>query len=230
MNKEDCFVQTCPICESEYDGRLCGCCGFDPCQDYESFLTLMPLPADLRSVAGLRADYLASLRREDCPCCGRHVERDYCGFCGFHVAGLKGIRSQERVDALAAAHREAFLKDLTDIAIVNYHYRWNGETSRLELSRADERRIADGTQCHPGIFWTEPLFGQLDTNDYPTLELMLSYRWLGKRRTCKVTVPTLRTDTFWRVGLLIDDSLSLRVFLGGPTEFTVSEPEILMLD
>lgn len=216
-------MQTCPICGSEYEGLLCSC-GYDLSCDYALYPTFLRLPDGMQSNSARQADYLASLRREDCPCCGRRVEGDYCGFCGFHVAGILGIRSQDRVDAIATAHREAFLRDLTDIAIVNYHYRWNPDSSRLEMYHADERRLANGTDCHPGIFWSDPLFGQLDTDDYPTLELMLSYRWDGQRKTLRVPVPTVRTDNFWRVGLLIDDQLRLRVFLGDPTEFTTSEP------
>lgn len=222
-------MNSCPICGSEYEGLLCSC-GYDLSCDYERYPTFIQLPEGLESNSARRAGYLASLRRDDCPCCGRYADGDYCGFCGFHVAGILGIRSADRVETIAAAHRERFLSALTDIAVVNYHYRWNAETSRLEMHHADERILADGKACHPGIFWSDPLFGQLDTDDFPTLDLMLSYRWNGARKTLRVTVPTVRTHNFWQVGLLIDDQLRLRVFLGDPTEFTTSEPVALDLD
>ncbi len=223
-------MKICPICGTEYDELLCPECGYDLSRDYEQFPTFLPLPRGIGSIATRRADYEASQRRDECPCCGRHVTSGYCGFCGFHVAGLAGIRSKAQVEARAAAHRELYLSDLRDISIVNYHYEWNPETSRLEFRNADERRLADGRDCHPGIFWSEPIFGQLSTEDYPSLELMLSYRWRGNRKTCRVTVPTVRTDSFWQVGLLMDAQLRLQAFLGDPTKFSVSEPVALDLN
>ncbi len=222
-------MKICPICGIEYEQLQCPECGFDPSRDYEQYPTLAPLPGDLPSLAVQRAEYEASLRRDECPCCGRHVESTYCGFCGFHMGSIAGIRSAEQVDALAAAHREIYLSDLQEISIVNYHYQWNPETSRLEFYNADEQFLANGCDCHPGICWSEPLFAQLSPNDYPTLELLLSYRWRGSRKTCKVTVPTVKTDSFWRIGLLMDSQLRLQVFLGDATKFSVSEPVALDL-
>ncbi len=223
-------MKTCPICAMEYDVAVCPVCGYDQSRDYERYPTLGSVPQGSPSRAGLQADYEASLHRDECPCCGRHVEGKYCGFCGFHMSEILGIRSAAQVEALGAAHRENFLGDLKDISLVNYHYQWDPETSRLEFHHADERRLADGRDCHPGIFWSGPLFGQLDTNDYPDLELTLSYRWRGRLGSCKVTVPTVRTDDFWRVGLLLDAQLRLQVFLGSPTKFSVSQPVMLDLN
>lgn len=214
---------SCPVCQQENSAATCPVCGYDPSRDYGAHPTLARIPEGSVSVSGRRAAYLARQYRF-CPCCGRPAEDAYCGFCGLHMDRLRRTPDPDQAARMAADHREAFLAGLKDISVILYRYRWNPAASRLELRNAEGLRLADGQDCHPGVFWSEPLFGQLDPDDYPQLELKLSYFWRGRKKTAALTVPTLRTGSFWQLGLLVDDRLRLRVFLGDPTAFTVSEP------
>lgn len=214
----------CPVCATKSDGPFCSSCGFDRSCDYEKYPTFAKVSG--QAVSARKAAYEDSLRPKTCPICGRELSGDTCDYCGFRVAGVQSAL----VNALAQAHRQKLLETVTDISVVNYEYTWNQELSRLMVSDVSERKLADGKQCSPGVFWTEPLFAQLDPDDYPAVEMLLHYCVNGQKKSLKLNIPTIQCDDFWRMGLLIDGSLRLCVFLGSPAKFTVSEPIELELN
>lgn len=215
----------CPVCGKESNQPFCSCCGFDRSCHYEQYPTLSK-QVSAQAVSARKAAYEASLLPKTCPSCGKDLNGDSCGYCGFRVAGAQSAL----INVLAQAHRQKILEAITDIGVVNYQYEWSEEFSRLTVRNVSERKLADGKQCSPGVFWSEPLFAQLDPNDYPALELQMYYSVKGKKKQIKLDMQTIRCDDFWRIGLLIDASLNLRVFLGSPAKFTVAEPIALELN
>lgn len=147
-----------------------------------------------------------------CQCCGTQMKGSKCGYCGFvEIIDMDGSGT-ELVQNMAAAHKKRLIAALTDLAVVSYRYTWNEAKSCLEMDRKEELKIADGADCCPNVKWSSQDFGQLPAGKDITLDI--SYRFKGVKKQCTCVVPTVQCDDFWKVGMVIDRNLKLRILLG----------------
>lgn len=162
-----------------------------------------------------------------CQCCGAELTGSRCAYCGFvEIIDMDGT-GNEVVQNMAAVHKKNLVAAITDISIVSYSYKWNEAKSRLELDKKETLKLADGNDCYPGMLWTAQSFGQLAAGKDLTLDI--SYRFRGVQKQVSCTVPTVQSDDFWQVGLLIDQNLKLKVFLGTKKKNAEAEPVALEL-
>lgn len=105
---------------------------------------------------------------------------------------------------------------------MTYAYKWNEMKSRLELDKKSEQRLANGIECYPVIKWTNNIFGQLPVGK--DIALKLSYKFKGVKRQISCAVPTVQCEDFWKLGIIIDQSLKLKVFLGTERNYAESAP------
>lgn len=161
-----------------------------------------------------------------CQCCGAQMNGSKCGYCGFvEIIDMDGSGT-ELVRSLAAAHRKKLAAALTDLSVVSYRYAWNEAKSCLEMDRKEELKIADGADCCPNVKWSSRDFGQLPAGEEITLDISYRFKGVKKQRSC--TIPTVRCSDFWKIGMVIDRNLKLKIFLG--TEKKYSESAALELE
>lgn len=155
-----------------------------------------------------------------CQCCGTKMNTSKCNYCGFvEIIDMDGSGT-ELVQSMAANHKKNIVGAITDLCVVSYSYKWNEAKSRLEMDKKEELKLADGVDCYPGMKWTSQAFGQLPAGKDITLEI--SYKFRGAKKKLSCTIPTVQCDDFWKVGMVIDQSLKLKIFLGTEKNHTES--------
>lgn len=155
-----------------------------------------------------------------CQCCGTKMNASKCDYCGFvEIIDMDGSGT-ELVQSMAANHKKNIASVITDISVVSYSYKWNEANSRLEMDKKEELKIADGTDCYSKIKWGNQVFGQLPVGKNITLNI--SYKFKGNKKPLSCSIPTVQCDDFWRVGVVIDKTLRLKVFLGTERNHTES--------
>lgn len=159
--------------------------------------------------------------QKKCQCCGADMSGSRCGYCGFREIIDMDESGTELLRSLVSAHKKRLLKGITDISVVSYQYAWNAGKSALEQKAREQIKLADGEDCYGKVYWAKQEFGQLPSAK--EVRFALSYRINGAERTMEVALPSVICDDFWKLGLIIDESLKLQVFLGTGKHHTVSE-------
>ena len=161
-----------------------------------------------------------------CQCCGAQMNTTRCDYCGFvEIIDMDGSGT-ELVNSMAASHKQNIVAAITELSVVSYSYRWNEAKSRLEMDKKEEIKLADGVECYPGLKWTSQNFGQMSAGQEITLEL--TYKFKGRKKKLSCTIPTVQCEDFWKLGMVIDQNLKLKLFLG--TEKTQTQSAALELE
>ena len=223
------MVKVCPVCGRKEEAAFCMECGFGFSTNYEQYPTLMPIPPAVKSVQKLRAEYKAKKSGGKCKCCGQVYAGENCPRCGFAAIFDEDPANQAHIEALASKHRTEVLEEITDISIMCYQYKWDPDTGRFDNIAAKEERLCTGLECYDQIYWSALRFAQLPADTNEVLNLRLSYRYQGVKRSYYCNVPVGRSDGFWRLGVRIDAAMSLQLFLGSPEQYTQSNPFSMQL-
>lgn len=158
--------------------------------------------------------------RNVCQCCGGELQSNRCSYCGFVEIIDLDSSGTEFVKNMAASHKKKLVAAITDLSVISYRYKWNPAKSRLEMSKKEQLKLVDGVECYPGMRWTTQDFGQMPAGKDITLDI--SYKFNGKIKQLSCTLSTVQCDDFWKIGMVIDQSLKLRVFLGTEKKHTQS--------
>lgn len=157
-----------------------------------------------------------------CQCCGMERTGSRCGYCGFReVIDIDGS-STELINSLAEVHRAKLAESITDISVMVYEYSWNQTSLGLEQQRIISRRLTDGKNCYPQMVWGKVKLGQQEPGQQ--FPLQLSYRINGTTKELQIPMTPVRCKDFWKLGIQIDRTLHLRIFLGTEDRYAISEP------
>ena len=100
-------------------------------------------------------------------------------------------------------------------------YKEGAEEARVELG--------DARDFFQRIVWADKSFGQLRSGSGTDLGLDITYFYRGMQRKVSCRIPTVRGDDFWRLGISLDASLHLKVYLGSGKNYIESAPIPLAL-
>lgn len=220
---------TCPVCDHKCHGSFCSKCGFDHSSDFEHFPTLQIVPPPAAAISRLRVSYAARNTSSTCVCCGSTVTGNNCGYCNFISVKDPAQRSSAVVLQLAAKHADAIVASLTGFSIVAYRYAWVPEHSRLEWQGEEIVPLGNARDFFPNIVWANKEFGQLRNGTGTELIFDISYQYKDKKKVLHCTIPTVKCDNFWRLGISLDKSLRLKLYLGSGKKFVESAPIALDL-
>ncbi|MDR1537127.1 MAG: hypothetical protein LBU32_03870 [Clostridiales bacterium] len=151
-----------------------------------------------------------------CLCCGQDINNESrCHYCGLAV--VINLDEFGIAQSLADAHKKRLLSFISEISVLVLDYvNLEGEIQALPERWA---KIADASDCLNRIVWCDERFAQFEGQH---LKLSVYYRGpLRKESTLFIKRPN--TGDFWKVGIMITDSLKLRVFLGEESSFTFSD-------
>lgn len=213
---------TCPVCEQKNSVGICANCGFDHSADRERFPTLekiSPSPA----ASSLRNAYGDRIKVSCCPCCGGLVSGTNCSYCGFAAVKAPAWQYQE------ATHRHNIVAALTDFSIVAYRYAWVPQRSRLELQEEEILSLGDARDFYGNIVWADKEFGQLRNGRGTELSFDITYHYKNQKKVLTCKIPTVKSDKFWHLGISLDKSLHLKIYLGAGKNFIESAPVALDL-
>lgn len=164
--------------------------------------------------------------QKKCQCCGVETARSKCDYCGFREIIDMDESGTELLQTLVRNHQQRLVEGITDISVVSYLYGWNQKKSALEKKKKEVVKLADGKECYRNTHWSEHNFGQLASAK--EIQLELSYQVNGKEKTLTANLPAVICDDFWKLGLTIDETLHLQIFLG--TQKNYSSTEWIPLD
>lgn len=242
----------CSLCGKEIQTLTCEACGYDESRNYERFSTLCPIAPGAASLAQQKRKMEAARTRyrmtteamgkhavdkfspkkgpgtqaeegPKCWCCGTRFYGPNCPNCNFIAIRDDDPDHAELIRGLARKHRQQILGELTDFSVVTYNYQWDHKAGKMTCAGEERKKLADGLDCQE-IFWSEPIFGQLEAGT--PVPITLSYRYQGVKHQLELEIPAVRSDGFWQIGLCIDAELRLVVFLGDPTHFQTVKAEL----
>ena len=82
----------------------------------------------------------------------------------------------------------------------------------------DELELADGEQCDGIIFWAPHKFGQVfESDEGVTLEI--KYIYDGKVQTENYKLKPVQCESFWQVGVEVNEHLKLVFYLGNVKQY-----------
>ena len=217
---------TCPVCDRKNTDTICAECGFDSSTDYEQYPTLQASAPKAATVSSLRAAYNSRNVESVCPCCGTMFLSRQCDYCNF--TPNKADTGAETLQK-ARQHSTAVVANLTRFSIPAYRYAWSPENSRLQLQRVDTVELGDARDFFQRIVWADMNFGQLRSGSGTDMGIDITYFYKGMQRKVSCRIPTVRGDDFWRLGISLDASLHLKVYLGSGKNYIESAPIPLAL-
>lgn len=160
-----------------------------------------------------------------CACCGRAVDMDTfptCGYCGYINIAVVG--NTTRYDETIRTHRMAVVAKLTGISVVAYQYGWIEGEQRYGLLEKRELMLADGPACDRTVYWTGQSFGQGPGEGGERLPIEIGYNYDGSRRRVTQELQPPASDTYWDIGLEINEHLELVIHLGSKHSAAKSQP------
>lgn len=158
-----------------------------------------------------------------CACCGHAIEESFpiCSYCGFfHIVSLGSIPEDKKEYTI---HRKTQIRRITEIGIRSYSYEWNAKEETYQLSESCFVKMADGIKCDGQIHWFPTEFGQSLQEDTP-ISIHIFYKVDGTQHGIRCALPHVNTEPFWKIGLEIDSTLNLVVYLGNSNTYSVSHP------
>lgn len=209
----------CPVCDRECTNNVCLGCGFDYSTDYERYATLQLIRLPSQSVSGLRKGYKTKHSTEVCPCCGSAMINNHCIYCSFEP---KDLSSPEAISRQSVQHALEFVGNLADFSVSAFRYVWVPERSRLEKRSAELVHFGSANDFFNKTKWAKEKFAQVCNGEGTELNLNMNYKYKGKIKSIKVAIPTVKSDDFWHIGVSLDTSLHLKVFLGSHSKIVTS--------
>lgn len=214
---------TCPVCEQKNAVGICSNCGFDHSADREQFPTLERTGSQT-AASSLREAYADRIKVSSCPCCGGLVSGTNCSYCGFDAVRPPAGQSPEAVRRQAEDYADTIVAALTDFSIVAYRYAWAPQRSRLELQEEEILSLGDARTFYGNIVWADKEFGQLRNGRGTELSFDITYHYKNQKKVLTCRIPTIKCDKFWRLGISLDRSLHLKIYLGAGKNFIESAP------
>ncbi len=176
-----------------------------------------------------------------CPVCAQKSEASFCTRCGFDrsthyelfptlqtlpssTPAASGLRKVYTQNSKASAHVSPALDLLTEFTIIAYRYAWIPETSRLEQQHKQFIHLGDARNFFNTTYWVPEKFAQTLPAAGEPLNISISYKYKGQRKTVKCTVPAIKCSDFWRIGVTLDASFQLTLFLGSGGQLARSMP------
>ena len=189
---------TCPVCAQTNQNHNCSRCGFDHSTDFEQFPTLHRSIPNTDSAARLQSLYKSRNTVTLCRCCGGMITGNSCDYCGFVPGDPYSVAGQDAMHVRAARHATETIAALTDFSIVAYRYVWEPTRSRLELRAEKVISLGDARDFFNSIVWADQVFGQYRNGTGTELNITVTYRCKGIKKTLDCTIPTVKSDNFWQ--------------------------------
>lgn len=159
-----------------------------------------------------------------CKCC-MHTVQDgsaVCDVCKCPLLASSGVD----MDLIGKQFREQLLKDCS-IAVKFYHYDAD-ELGNLVEKSADYAVVADGLSLkYHEVVWLADEFNPPEVKRDITLEICVKNA--GKSITKKLTAHLDRSMKCSRLGMYLDDGLSLRFAVGSKDAYVLSDAASLLL-
>lgn len=154
---------------------------------------------------------------QKCQCCGQSRSGVRCGYCGFYEVVSLDEGGDKQVEELVQLHRQERIGALSELSVTTYESEWKDDSPTVQKK---EQKLAKGSDCYPDVKWCRQKFGQLASEEM----LQLTCRIGGKKKRLQCRLPSVHSEDFLRLGLRIDETLHLRIFLGSPKKYAQSEP------
>lgn len=158
-----------------------------------------------------------------CKVCTRDIIGSKCGYCNYtNVEVLDNSGSEVELER-TANYKAELLTRITDFSINAYTYKWNPITSKLDSGRACIK-IADTIKCFDEIMWSTESFGQNLDEKQQERPVTISYKFDGKEKELNVKLRLIKCNDFWKLGVMINQDLTVSFSLGTVDNYTVSGP------
>lgn len=159
-----------------------------------------------------------------CKCCSHEIIGNKCSYCGYmNIVALDEKAMQEEVRR-SEEYFERIVYGITEFSIKKYVYVWDDDSHEPKLSAEEKCVICSAADCIDKIAWSAEYFGQNPADEDACRVLEVMYRVGDKEKTVVVSVPPVKCDDYWRIGLKLDRQLRLTVYLGTQMVNSKSEP------
>lgn len=152
-----------------------------------------------------------------CLCCGRAIVGNECKYDGFFNVVLLDESGLSKEKERAEAHRTKIVDGIKEISFSAYKY------SGCEMKGRVKVVIADGTRCYKKLVWSKESFAQNTDESEKIRSLEIGYTVNGVAKTVSVDLELVRCSDFWKLGVEIQEDLSLAVYLGTADRHTKSK-------
>lgn len=160
---------------------------------------------------------------EKCKACLRIIAGSECKYCGFICVESLDDYGDQLESERVAQYRAGLLEKITDFSINAYTYKWNPTTSKLDSGRACIK-IAGAVKCFDEIVWSSESFGQNLDEDHQERPVTISYKFDGKEKELNVKLKTIKCNDFWKLGVMINQDLTVSFSIGTVDNYVVSGP------
>ena len=168
-------------------------------------------------------------RYKGCRCCSHPLTGQDCSFCGFPMAG--SLNDAMLTDEMRRVRqfRSGLIRGMTDFSVDVFRFNWNAAGSSFDEKGTSSIKIADGADCYGKTVWSEERFAQSPEEKIPPLTLHMHFRNGQTVVPFSVPIQPVRCDDFWRIGIRLNNDMSLSVFLGLESNHAQSAP-VMILD
>lgn len=159
-----------------------------------------------------------------CKCCGHEVVGSKCPYCGCMNIALLDNSASSTESERCNKYKMKIIEQLRDFSIEAYNYKWNETTSKLELVGRIHTKIADGNDSFGKIKWSEKSFGQNFDDNEKERTVTIGYEFKDQKHTINAVLKTVKCDDFWKIGIRLNDDLTISIYLGTESNYTSSGP------
>jgi len=152
-----------------------------------------------------------------CICCGRALLGNECKNCGFFNVVLLDESGLGEENERAEAHRTKIVDGIKEFSFSAYKYSGCESKGRAKIV------IADGKQCYKKLVWSKESFAQNTDESEKVRNVEICYTVNGVAKTVSVDLELVRCSDFWKLGVEIQEDLSLVVYLGTTDQYTKSK-------
>lgn len=201
---------TCPVCLQTCTDPLCPECGFDYSTYFQQFPTLQSIPL-AQTICSLQDAYKAKHTPSTCLCCGSELTDGHCDYC--HFEPLAGT-SPEALQHQATQYGQRIVGALTDFSIAVYGYEWTPGKSDLECTFKKIIDPGKTNQFFNKKFWSAERFMPPHNGKDAKIQLRISYKFKGKEKVLRYTIPIVKVNDSWRLGIWMDTAFHLNIRIG----------------
>lgn len=160
-----------------------------------------------------------------CNCCKTFNEvNDVCTYCGYEIPFdlAEGEEENPVIKKDAEKWRNNIVGKISDISFeIHIGVPLSDKDEVPELNTV-KTKLADGSDCYGKIVWAAENIWQDQEVDIEKM-IPISYRFDGQEYTAEVQIKTRRTNDWWKFGVMLEDNLHLRFFLGTRDNYSQSE-------
>lgn len=152
-----------------------------------------------------------------CLCCGRAIVGNECKYDGFFNVVLLDESGLSKEKEHAEAHCTKIVDGIKEISFSAYKYSGCEPEGRAKIV------ITDGKQCYKKLVWSKESFAQNTDESEKVRTVEICYTVNGVAKTVSVDLELVRCSDFWKLGVEIQEDLSLVVYLGTTDQYTKSK-------